>query len=343
MRLRYVTRQRAGITRDPAPGGFAYRRRDGSRVRDRATLARIRQLAIPPAWTAVWISTDPAGHLQATGRDARGRKQYRYHAAWTASRDAAKYDRRLDFARALPNLRRSVARDLRSSPLARRRVLATLVSLLERTHMRVGNVEYARTNGSYGLTTLRNRHARVRGSRVEFRFRGKSGVQHAITIDDPRIARQIRRCQELPGEDLFEYRDRLGEVRKIGSSDLNAYLTSCAGRNVTAKDFRTWWGTISAASLLREAGRSATPNATKRTVVAMFDDVARQLGNTRATCRKSYVHPHVVEAYTRGVVIRPEDKRARSATGLSAEEQAVVALLTQMRLKGAPRAVAKVA
>jgi DNA topoisomerase-1 len=328
-RLRYATDERPGISRERATDGPVYRLPDGRLVTHAATLARIRKLAIPPAWTDVWIARDPRGHLQATGRDARGRKQYRYHAQWTSRQDAAKYDRLLAFARALPAVRRMVARDLTARPLSRSRVLATVIALLERTHVRVGNDEYARTNGSYGLTTLKNGHAHVQGRRVELRFRGKSGVRHVIAIDDPALARDVRRCQDLPGQLLFEYRDETGRVRRVSSTDVNRYLSALADIAITAKDFRTWWGTMSAAVRLRDAGAAPTTADAKRTVNRVLDAVAVELGNTRAVCRKGYVSPDVIAAYLRGIVAPRE--RAPRAAGLRADEQDVLALLTMLR------------
>ena len=330
MRLRYAGDDRPGIIRVKRGRGFHYRRADGRPVRDPATLARIRRLAIPPAWVDVWIAPDPAGHLQATGRDARGRKQYRYHAEWTAQRDVAKYDHVIDFAHTLPAIRHRVAADLQAPPLSRARVLATVIALLERTHIRVGNDEYARENGSYGLTTLKDRHVRVRGRRMEFSFKGKSGIRHEITIQDPRLARDVRRCQDLPGQMLFGYRDDLNRVRKVGSSDVNAYLASIAGPDVTAKDFRTWWGTVSAAVLLRHAPAPTSARRHKRVELSVLDEVASQLGNTRAICRKCYVHPHVLEAAARGLPW-PRVQKAKSLIGLNADEMAVVRLLENMR------------
>jgi DNA topoisomerase-1 len=335
-RIRYAADDRPGITRARRGTGFSYAVA-GRRLADAATLARIKKLAIPPAWTNVWIARDPRGHLQATGRDARGRKQYRYHAAWTAERDAIKYEHLLEFARVLPAIRRQVARDLSAPPLSRERVLGTVIRLLERTHIRVGNDEYARLNRSYGLTTLKNRHVRVRGRRVEFRFTGKSGVHHAVALDDPYLANEVRRCQELPGQTLFEYRDASHRLRKVGSSEVNEYLAAIAGPNVTAKDFRTWWATVSTFVRLRRAGPKPTARARKRAVLSAIDEVARQLGNTRAVCRKGYVHPRVLDAYERGLLAayRPPDTRPRA--GLSADERAVVALLerTPRALKAA--------
>ena len=330
MRLRYAGDDRPGLSRTKRGATFYYRRADGRVVRDVATLARIRKLAIPPAWTDVWIAPDPAGHVQATGRDARGRKQYRYHADWRARRDTAKFDHLIDFAHTLPAIRQRVAEDLQAPPLSRARVLATVVALLEHTHIRVGNEEYARANGSYGLTTLKDRHVRVRGRRMKFSFKGKSGIRHDITIEDPRLARDVRRCQDLPGQMLFGYRDDLNRVRKVGSSDVNAYLAAIAGPDVTAKDFRTWWGTVSAAVLLRQAPAPASLRGHKRVEVHVLDEVASQLGNTRAICRKCYVHPHVLEAAARRLPW-PRAQRVKSLAGLTADEMAVVRLLENMR------------
>ena len=333
-RIRYAADDRPGIARIRRGRGFSYSFADGRAVTDRPTLARIRGLAIPPAWTNVWIARDPRGHLQATGRDARGRKQYRYHAAWTAARDATKYEHLIEFARLLPAIRRKVTRDLSAPWLSRERVLATVIALLERTHIRVGNDEYARANGSYGLTTLRNRHVQVRGRRIEFRFKGKSGVHHQIALDDPRLAREVRRCQELPGQTLFEYRDASHRLRKVGSADVNQYLAGIAGPDVTAKDFRTWWGTVAAFVRLRRAGPGQTGRARKRAVLSAVDDVAKQLGNTRAVCRKGYIHPKVLADYERGLLAAPRPQQPRAIQGLDADERAVVALLERP-----PRAV----
>ncbi|HYN07131.1 MAG TPA: hypothetical protein VES67_07050 [Vicinamibacterales bacterium] len=330
MRTRYAGDVRPGISRIKRGRGFVYRLPDGRDVRDQQTLARLRRLAIPPAWTDVWIARDPAGHLQATGRDARRRKQYRYHADWTAARDRAKYDRLLEFARMLPAVRRQVARDL-TAPLSRPRVLATVIALLERTHIRVGNDEYARENGSFGLTTLQNRHVRVRGRRVEFRFKGKSGVHQTVALDDPKLAREVQRCQDLPGQTLFEYRDSSNRIRRVGSSDVNAYLAKIASPDITAKDFRTWWSTVAASILLRHAPAAASGRESNRVVLAMLDDVARQLGNTRAVCRKCYVHPDIVVAYTHGMLNRPRLHDIKGLQGLSADERVAVALLERMR------------
>jgi len=279
-------------------------------VHDPATLDRIRKLAIPPAWTDVWICPDARGHLQATGRDARDRKQYRYHARWREERDSTKFSRMLDFGRALPALRRRVAADLRLPNLPRRKVLATVVRLLETTCIRVGNEEYARANRSFGLTTLKNRHVDLRPAEVRFHFRGKSGVYHQVSVHDPTIARIVRRCRDLPGQELFEYIDENGDVATIDSTDVNAYIHEIAGSAFTAKDFRTWAGTVLAALALKQAcaddapAGKPKPKPSQRKVVRAIEQVAERLGNTPSVCRKSYVHPHVVDAYLDGSLDR---------------------------------------
>lgn len=325
--LSYATDEGPGITRNGPPGAFIYQWPGGRLVKDRATIRRIQALVIPPAWTEVWISPNAAGHIQATGRDARRRKQYRYHHRWRAIRDAAKFDRLLDFARVLPTIRRSVARDLAQPPSSRDRVLAVVVSLLERTHIRVGNEEYARTNDSYGLTTLKNGHARVRGKRVEFRFKGKSGVVHHVSLDDPALARDVRRCQELPGQTLFEYLDEEAHPRPIGSGDVNRYLAEVSGVSVTAKDFRTWWGTVSAAALLRDADPPASRTEAKRAALRAIDSVAAELGNTRAVCRSCYVHPAVLGAFGIGGLAAGSDLSPAPIAGLTDDEAWTVAFL----------------
>jgi DNA topoisomerase I len=269
-------------------------------VRDRATLGRIRSLAIPPAWTDVWISASPRGHVQATGRDARGRKQFRYHPNWTALRDADKYSRLIRFCRALPRIRRRVARDLHKPGLSQEKVIATIVKLMETTFIRVGNEEYAQQNGSYGLTTLRDRHAKVRGSTVRLMFRGKTGKEVDAEVTDRRIARVVRQCQELPGQELFAYIDAAGERRTVSSHDVNAYLRETSGDDFTAKDFRTWAGTVLAATALRGLQGFESPAEAKRNVIEAIDRVAKRLGNTRAIARKAYVHPAVLESYMDG-------------------------------------------
>jgi DNA topoisomerase I len=269
-------------------------------VRDVATLSRIRALAIPPAWRAVWICPRADGHLQATGRDARGRKQYRYHSRWRETRDETKYGRMLEFAAALPAIHRRVGRDLARHGLPREKILATVVRLLETTLIRVGNEEYARENDSFGLTTLRTRQVRVNGSKVRFQFRGKSGVEHAIELEDRRMAAIVKRVRELPGQELFQYVDEDGSLRSVGSADVNAYLKEISGEDFTSKDFRTWAGTLLAARALGRLGGFKSQAQAKRNVVTAVEAVARLLGNTAAVCRKCYIHPAVLEGYLAG-------------------------------------------
>ena len=299
--LHYVSDTEPGIRRRRSGKGFAYRMPDGQPVRDRETLARIAKLAIPPAYTDVWICTDPLGHLQATGRDQRGRKQYRYHPRWKEVRDETKYGRMVAFGRALPRIRKRVEADLAQRGLTRTKVLAAIVRLLEATLIRVGNDEYAKQNKSFGLTTLRKRHVDVEGGAVRFEFRGKSGKDYRVAFRDRRIARIVRSCQDLPGYRLFQYVDDEGERHAIGSDDVNAYLREITGQDFTAKDFRTWAGTLFAARLLSAAAPSAPP--TKAEVARCIKEVASQLGNTPAVCRACYVHPEVVEAYLDGRLI----------------------------------------
>jgi DNA topoisomerase-1 len=289
-----------GIARRRVGERFRYVAPDGSRVTDPGTLQRIRTLAIPPAWTDVWVCPRPNGHIQATGRDARGRKQYRYHSRWSEARDATKYDRMIEFGEALPQIRERVDADLGRAGLPREKVLAAVVRLLELTYVRVGNEEYARLNRSFGLTTLRDRHVAIKGSRVRFRFRGKSGRLHETGIRDRRLARTIRACQDLPGQTLFQYLDDEGERQTIDSADVNAYLREISGKEISAKEFRTWAGTVLAFRALCALDPAASDTEAKRGLVAAIKDVAGQLGNTPAVCRKSYVHPGVVEAYFDG-------------------------------------------
>ena len=295
--LHYVTDEGPGIRREMGPLGFRYRRADGRPVRREADLKRIRTLAIPPAWTDVWISPDPRGHLQATGRDARGRKQYRYHSQWRAHRDTNKFDRLQAFAEVLPRLRARIAADLARPGLTREKVLATVVQLLEKSLIRVGNEEYAKANGSFGLTTLRDRHVAVKGSTLRFEFRGKSGKRHVVDVSDRRLARIVKQCRELPGQELFQYLDDQGERRAVNSSDVNAYLREIAGADFTAKDFRTWSGTVLATTALREQASAPSTAAAKKNVVRAIEAVADVLGNTPAVCRKSYIHPAVLDCY----------------------------------------------
>jgi DNA topoisomerase-1 len=335
--LRYVSDQAPGITRRGEPGHFSYHTADGGTVDDDATLARIRTLAIPPAWRDVWICPHERGHLQATGRDARGRKQYRYHALWRNVRDDAKYEHMLNFGKALPLIRKRVDEALRLPGLPREKVLATVVYLLQATLMRIGNEEYARTNKSFGLTTLRNRHVQVDGSAVQFSFRGKSGVHHQVTVEDRRLARIIGRMRELPGQDLFQYVDDSGAVHHIGSADVNDYLREITGEDYTAKDFRTWAGTVLAALALQEFETVDSDAQAKKNVVRAIEHVAERLGNTPTVCRKCYVHPALLEAYLDGTMLealrqRAGEELAEALDHLEPEEAAVLGLL-QHRLQ----------
>lgn len=295
--LRYVNDNDPGIRRRRVGAGFQYIDPSGNVVRDRDTLARIRSLVIPPAWTDVWICTHPSGHIQATGRDDKGRKQYLYHARWREVRNAAKFAHMASFGAALPKIRRRVRRDLALPGVPRDKVLATIVRLLETTLIRVGNEEYARQNGSFGLTTLRNRHAEVHGAKIRFHFRAKSGKDREVDVTDPRLARLVKRCQDLPGQELFQYVDEAGELHPVTSSDVNDYLREITGENFTAKDFRTWSATLFAAEALAAEEAAASAAAAQRTVARVIRAVAAQLGNTATICRKSYVHPGVIEDY----------------------------------------------
>jgi DNA topoisomerase-1 len=318
--LRHSRDGEKGFVRAGEPGSFEYLDVAGERVADAATLERIRALAIPPAWTQVWICGDERGHLQATGRDARGRKQYRYHARWRETRDADKFDHLLEFAAALPRIRRHARVDAALPGLPRRKVLAAIVQLLERTCIRVGNERYAEQNDSFGLTTMRNRHVRVKGARMEFQFRGKSGKFHRIAIDDPQLARIVRRCRDLPGQELFQYLDESGAVQSIGSSDVNEYLKEVAGCEISTKDFRTWAGSVYVASLLRGRARIGVTH-----VSAAVREASRRLGNTPAICRKSYVHPRVLDPQTWAHGARRSTLRA--PRGLRREEAAFLSIV----------------
>jgi DNA topoisomerase-1 len=298
--LRYVSDDSPGIRRVRSGSGFRYVGPDGKPVRDDETLARIRSLAVPPAWTDVWICPKDNGHLQATGRDARGRKQYRYHPRWREVRDGTKYDRMIAFGRALPTIRARTEKHLKLPGLPREKVLAAVVRLLELTHIRIGNDEYAKSNHSYGLTTLRDRHATIDGSTVRFSFRGKSGVRHAVELHDRRLAKIVRGSQELPGQELFQYVGDDGAVHDVGSADVNDYLREITGQEFTAKDFRTWAGTVLAACELSAQEKAASVREAKRNVVAAIRAVADRLGNTVAVCRKCYVHPAVLDGYLAG-------------------------------------------
>jgi DNA topoisomerase-1 len=336
-RLSYVSDTEPGYTRQRRGKRFVYLDRRGREITDERVLARIRSLAIPPAYTDVWICRSPHGHVQATARDARGRKQYRYHPLWKAWRDATKFERTLDFARALPKLRARIGRDLRRSGLARERVLATILRLLDRTHVRIGNEEYARNNRSYGLSTLRDRHARVRGEHVLLKFRGKSGRVHEVMLTDARVARVVRRCEGLPGQHLFQFRDEEGTLHRVGSNDVNDYLREVAGNGFTAKDFRTWAATVSVAGSLIAHGK-----ASDAMLRGAIERAAMELGNTPAVCRRAYVHPAIMQAYeSPGEAARLHSAFERAASrrgrGLNQIEKAVLIYLREHSRKAGAR------
>ncbi|TMB53622.1 MAG: DNA topoisomerase IB [Chloroflexi bacterium] len=341
--LRYVTDAQPGLRRVRAGRGFRYLRPDGSPLADRRHGAWIKGLAIPPAWRDVWICPDRRGHLQATGRDARGRKQYRYHPEWRGKRDEIKYDRLLDFARRLPRIRRRVTRDLSRPGLPRAKVLAAVVRLLETTLLRVGNAEYARANNSFGLTTLRDRHAKVGSTKIKLRFPGKGGKVSEVTLEDRRMARVIGRLQDLPGQELFQYVGDDGQPRAIGSEEVNAYLHEITGDDFTAKDFRTWAGSVRAASALRASDATDADAQARRNVVRAMELVAEELGNTPAVSRSAYVHPSIIEAYMDGDLLAGSARgSARSARpvanglgSLKAREAELVSLLRRRRRQAA--------
>lgn len=346
--LVYVDSRMPGFGRVKRGASFRYRDAGGCWLRDADEIDRIRRLAIPPAYQDVWICPLPNGHLQATGMDARGRKQYRYHAEWRTLKDESKFERLEAFGRALPAVRRRVARDLATgarTPLKREVVLATLVRLLDTTFLRVGNEEYASSNGSYGLTTLRNKHVDIRGVSLKLRFRGKSGVMHEAKVDDARVAKVVRSCQQLPGQDLFQYLDEDGEARNVSSTDVNDYLRESAGDNFTAKDFRTWHGTVQALELTRLACSAAGPGdgSARFNAKEILVAVARQLGNTPAVCKKAYVHPAVLSlgadlaasSDAIGDIWRRIGERAQSRGHLHAPEARLIAFLRQHRLQTA--------
>jgi DNA topoisomerase-1 len=327
--LRYVTDNTPGYRRKANGEHFKYLDTHGKPIRDEERLLRIKRLAIPPAWTDVWICPSPAGHIQATGRDARRRKQYRYHDRWRALRDENKFDRLTEFARALPKIRRRVAQDIRLPGLPRQKVLATVVRLLQRTFIRIGNAEYARDNKSFGLTTIKNRHVKVKGDHLRFRFRGKSGRQHEVAITDRRIAKIVSKCQDLPGQDLFQYVSDEGEVRNVTSQDVNDYLREITNENFSAKDFRTWAGTVLAALALNAQSEFETKKQVKANLKTAICAVARLLGNTPAVCRKCYVHPAILEAYLTRTQIAGLGQAIKSpdVINLRAVERAVLKFL----------------
>ena len=332
--LHWVDDSRPGIQRQRRGKSFTYVNSRGRAVRSQSVLTRIKSLVIPPAWRDVWICSDPRGHLQATGHDARGRKQYRYHPRWREVRDENKYERVLAFARALPKIRRKVATHLKHKKLDREKVLATVVKLLETTLIRVGNEEYARDNKSFGLTTMLDRHAAIKGKHVVFKFTGKSGVDHEIEIEDSRLAPIVRACQDLPGQQLLQFEDDDGEVKDVGSADVNAYLQEISGHDFTAKDFRTWAGTVLAAHALEEFEDFDSQAAAKRNITRAIESVAERLGNTTAVCRKCYVHPAIINAYLDRSLVKTLQSKAEHdlrtrLKQMPAEEAAVLALLQQ--------------
>ena len=338
--LRYVNDDTPGISRRRDHGDFIYTDGDGKIIHDNALLARIKALAVPPAWEDVWICPWPNGHIQATGRDARERKQYRYHARWRIVRDEVKYQRMISFAQVLPQIRKCLEHDLKRPGMSKQKILATVIYLLQATLMRVGNDEYARSNQSFGMTTLRNRHVKVDGADIKFHFRGKSGVQHTIKLHDPYMVRIVRKLLDLPGQDLFQYVDQAGETHTIGSGDVNDYLHEITGEDYTAKDFRTWAGTVLAALALNEFKQFDSQAQAKKNVVQAIEHVAMKLGNTPTICRKCYVHPDVISSYLDGVTAgtlkqQVHDNLVHDLHALSPEEAAVLALL-QQRLQEEP-------
>jgi DNA topoisomerase-1 len=325
--LEWVNDSSPGIARMRKGEGFVYQSRGGKTVKDEKTLARIRSLVIPPAWENVWICASARGHIQATGIDARGRKQYRYHPLWRSTRDATKFDRMMAFGKALPGIRKKTSRHLKLPGLKREKVLAAVVVLLEKTLIRVGNDEYARDNNSFGLTTLKDRHAKVRGGRVDFHFRGKSGVEHEIELHDARLARVVQECQEIPNQELFSFLDAdSGKWVDVTSSHVNEYLKEIAEEEFTAKDFRTWAGTVMAAVELRGCCEFESESAARKNIVAAVTAVSRRLGNTKTVCRKCYIHPVIFETYLARELAKVFENGNR-AGNLTAEEAAVMRLL----------------
>jgi DNA topoisomerase I len=335
--LIYVSDGLAGIRRERSGKTWTYYAPDGARITDRDQLKRIAALVVPPAWTDVWICPDAKGHIQVTARDARGRKQYRYHPSYRDARDKSKFRRMLEFSEILPEIRERIERDLRARDLTRRQILATVVSLLDKTLIRVGNDEYARENRSFGLTTLRGRHVEIKGAKLQFTFRGKSGVDHTIALTDRRLARIVQQCQDLPGYELFKYLDADGKRQTISSDDVNAYLRETTGRDITAKDFRTWAGTMLAAKELCAMGPAKSQKEAQRNMNKAIDAVATRLGNTRAVCRKYYVHPGLVLAYLKGLtapLVQPgtlpsHSRRESPAPALRRDEVAVLQFLQE--------------
>lgn len=328
--LRYMIPKGSGIRRRRAGTGFVYLDANNQTVKDEATLERIRSLVIPPAWTSVWINPSPNGHIQAVGRDARGRKQYRYHPRYRHFRDLVKFDRMRAFGRVLPRIRRVIGRDMARKGMPKRKVLAAVVKLLETTYIRIGNEEYAEENGSFGLTTLRNQHVQILGDMLKFKFRGKSGQSHEITIEDRRLARILKKCKDIPGSALFEYIDAEGQPQSIESGDVNDYLRTISGGDFTAKDFRTWGGTCLAASFLLTACTDDSSPATKAAMVDVVKEVASKLGNKPTTCKKYYIHPAVMDCYSAGT-LREFAEKFRDSQSNYLYEQIVLSLLTPLK------------
>jgi DNA topoisomerase-1 len=335
--LRYVSDKRPGITRERVGDEWRFFGVNGQEITDEKVLERIRKLGIPPAWTEVWICPSPNGHIQATGRDAKGRKQYRYHTRWRETRDETKYGRMIAFGEALPLIRERTERDLKLNGMPREKVLAAVVQLLEKTMIRVGNDEYARENKSYGLTTMRDKHVKVEGTEIKFKFRGKSGKDHMISLKNRRLANIVKRSRDLPGYELFQYIDENGERQDIKSEDVNEYLREITGQDFTAKDFRTWAGTVLATVALQEYENIDSQAQVKKNIVRAVETVAERLGNTPSICRKCYIHPAVLDAYLEGSLLdvlqqRTEQEMRESIQELKPEEAAVMGLL-QKRLQ----------
>lgn len=336
--LRYVNDDAPGIGRKKVGKNFRYISPTGERIEDEETLARIKSLVIPPAWEDVWICPLPNGHLQATGRDAKGRKQYRYHPQWRQIRDQTKFTRMLAFSAVLPQVRQRIEQDLSRRGLPKEKVLAAVLRLMELTRIRVGNEEYAKTNDSFGLTTLRDQHVDISGGTIRFQFRGKSGVEHDIELSDRRLARIVKQCQDIPGQELFQYIDENGDRQTIDSGDVNDYLREMSGQDFTAKDFRTWAGTILAARELHGIGSSDTQTQAKKNVTQAVKIVAHHLGNRPATCRKYYIHPAILEAYLQGTLPSYMERQVKAELesdpcGLRSEELAVVALIEEQLIQ----------
>ena len=339
--LHYVSDAKPGLSRRRAGRGFVFIGLDGKPIREADQLKRIKSLVIPPAWTDVWICPRPNGHLQATGRDSKSRKQYRYHPRWNQVRNETKYSRLIPFGESLPTIRKRVRRDLALAGLPRDRVLGTVVQLLEKALIRIGNECYAKQNGSFGLTTLRNRHVSIKGSTMRFEFKGKSGKKHSVDVNDWRLAKIVKSCQDLPGYELFQYEDENGEYRSIESADVNDYLREISGSDFSAKEFRTWAGTVIAAIVLKELGAAGTEKEARDNIVTAVNKTAEQLGNTPAVCRKCYIHPEILEAYVDGTMDAMSAATAsRKLALLTAEEAAVLTLLKRRVVRRTERRIA---